>query len=90
MLNLQTIKDRVNASNFLKESYSPEDAKANKEFLNNAHDDVKYLVSEVERLHTALQKLVDAVTEDGTMDSVMIAIFEAEHALSLSEVEEDA
>jgi flagellar hook-basal body complex protein FliE len=90
MLNLKTIKQRLSASNFLKETYSEEEAKVNIEFLNNAHDDVKSLVSEVERLHTALRKLVDAVTEDGTMDSVMIAIFEAEHALSLSVVEEDA
>ena len=90
MLNLKTIKQRLSASNFLKETYSEEEAKVNIEFLNNAHDDVKYLVSEVERLHMALRKLVDAITEDGTMDSVMIAIFEAEHALNLSEVQEDA
>jgi hypothetical protein len=90
VLNLKAIKKRVNASDFTKEAYSVEEAKVYIEFLNNAHNDVKALVSEVERLHTALRKLVDAITEDGTMDSVMIAIFEAEHALNLSEVQEDA
>lgn len=45
-------------------------------------EDTYDLVKEVERLRKALGGLLEAVTEDGSKDTIMLATAEAERALS--------